>query len=116
MKKDDRVGAFCYTDHKAKIIVFFGYGVFLGETLPSEDVVAGCVRVSRTGRKSATVKLDSGDKVYRCECEDWALEENAQNYIKDCTGDGYKLKQITVKEYRREAAETLNNSLFRDLT
>ncbi len=116
MEHGDRLGAICYIDRAHKAIGFFGYGKYVGETLPSDNVIVGHVRVHSTGKTSATLMLDSGIMLYRCECALWAPEKDMGRYLNECLADGWRTTSVDLLAYREEGLKNFNNSLFRNLT
>ena len=70
----DRVGAIMKADDK--MVWFYGYGVYEGDTIPPEDVGG-----MNFGIPNPTIKLDNGNIVYGCEC--WCGSESA---VKDMIG------------------------------
>jgi hypothetical protein len=73
----ERVGAILDGDEKQ--VRFFGYGVRVEDEVPVGAGGMGELLVEM-GRKNPTILLDSGEKVYGCECW-WGSEEKIKKSI-----------------------------------
>ena len=98
----DRVGV--VASIKDGIAEIFGYGVYMGELVPEYEGDRGTMAdfVKDLGRTNPTIKLDSGEMVYGCECW-WGSEEAVKNRLAQCK----EVKIISIAEYLKEA-ETAN--------
>ncbi len=110
------VGAISYIDHKSKTIGFFGYGLYIGRSVPDDNVICNYVRVSSTGVESDAMCLQSGRKLYRCECELWAPNMEIWRYLRECQADGWTIISVDIRKYRKKAMRLFENSLFRNLS
>lgn len=68
-----RVGAVMSAD--AKEVKFFGYGVYVGDEVPGEEVGG-----FNLGFPNPKIELDSGKVVFGCECW-WGSEEEVVKMI-----------------------------------
>ncbi len=95
----DRIGAIVGEDGETGLVSIFGYGIYLGEQIPSDDVIfmgSKYIEIA-PGMKNPAIKLDNGDIVYGCECW-WGSEEKVKEIVK-----GKEVEIVSVKEYREEA-------------
>lgn len=98
VKPGDRVGAVCTYDDNKKEILLFGYGVFKGEEVPTEDIVGPFgIKPIDIQMKNPKIELDSGEVVWGCECW-WGSEAN----IKEVETKSEIVNHISVKEYRKQ--------------
>ena len=73
MNIGERVGAI--ESQEEGVTKFYGYGTFQGHTIPPENVGG-----FNFGRPNPTIRLDSGDIVYGCECW-WGPEKEVAKMI-----------------------------------
>lgn len=71
-KVGDRIGCVCSADEKT--IQLFGYGVRLEDEVPIEAIGPMAEVAVLMKRKNPCILLDSGQKIYGCECW-WAPED-----------------------------------------
>lgn len=94
-----RVGAI--VSKKESTIEMFGYGVYLGDKIPeSDNVKMFGVSLKELGHKNPCIQLDSGKKVYGCECW-WALQKKIKDIESECDVVTY----IDPEEYRKGNVE-----------
>ncbi len=106
-KIGQRVGAIAGADREGNVEVF-GYGVYAGEEIPSEDVIflGGKYIDIAPGVKNPKIILDNGKIVYGCEC--WGgSEEGVKSRIKQLEAEGKKIVFINVEDYRRKGLEMI---------
>ena len=77
----DRVGAILSAD--SENVNLFGYGIRLEDEIPVGAGGMGSM-LAGAGMKNPTILLDSGEKVFGCECW-WASEEEVKSMIADRT-------------------------------
>ncbi|MFA5174431.1 MAG: hypothetical protein WC438_04590 [Candidatus Pacearchaeota archaeon] len=96
-----RVGALLKETSSA--VYFFGYGVYTGEAIPSNEIIYLGRRYNELfpGDKVAKIKLDNGGSIYGCECW-WGPEE----YIKKFIGDR-QVKIVSLQRHRKINLKTL---------
>ena len=75
----DRVGAIVSADQKQ--VKFLGYGILVEEEVPRGIKGMGEI-LSARGETNLTILLDSGKKVYGCECW-WGPEAKIREMIGD---------------------------------
>lgn len=64
-----------------EIVRMLGYGVRVEDSVPAKDVLGAAAKECRElDMKVPTLLLDSGHKVWGCECH-WASEESIKNWI-----------------------------------
>jgi hypothetical protein len=95
----DRVGAICEEDNG--VLRVFGYGVYAGEEVPTDDVMLMGMPYSALMGAVPNPKLvlDSGETVYGCECW-WGPEESVRQTVEATEAGGKKIERITVSKYR----------------
>ena len=54
-------------------IRFFGYGIYIGDEVPPEDVKGLAEYVREMGQGNPRINLDGGGYVFGCEC--WWMDE-----------------------------------------
>jgi hypothetical protein len=60
---------------------FFGYGIRIEDEIPSENSGGFGPMLHELGRTNPTILLDSGEKVYGCECW-WGSEALIKQMVK----------------------------------
>ena len=95
MKKQERVGAVCSIKNgKMKL---FGYGIYEGNKIPeSDDVKFFGNLLKELGILNPCILLDSGERVYGCECW-WGCEEK----VKDILSRAKKVINVDIDEVRK---------------
>jgi hypothetical protein len=100
-KEGERVGAICGRDEENKTVWFFGYGVYMNESIPTDHVFGPFGPASQLGMSSPRIRLDSGDDVWGCEC--WfSSQETVAKMLEAAKDQGYEVKEITPSKYRDE--------------
>jgi len=90
----ERVGAVLGV--KDNVVEFLGYGVYEGEQKVSEDAVGMFAEMCRQmDRPNPCILLDSGKRVYGCECW-WGTEEQ----IKPMLEQAKEVKEVDIDEVR----------------
>jgi hypothetical protein len=90
-----RVGAILSANEDT--VKFLGWGEYIGEEIPSEEVGGFMGQVMRQmGKPNPCILLDNGKKVYGCECW-WGPEERIKKEIGD-----RKIIEVDIDEVRRE--------------
>jgi hypothetical protein len=77
----ERVGAVAYSGNGVAAI--YGYGVFEGDTVPPKNRPGPAAMLGQLDIPNPTIKLDSGQTVYGCECW-WGPEDAVKKSIADC--------------------------------
>lgn len=91
-----RVGAIhCMDEHEVRL---FGFGEYIGDEIPEPGVTFFGIDMHRAGRPNPTILLDSGVKVYGCEC--WWTDEGKVKRIME----GKKVIEVDIRVLREEAA------------
>lgn len=99
----DRVGAIA--SFKEGKLEFFGFGTYEGSTIPeTDDVTMWGALLKEVGIPTPTILLESGEKVYGCECW-WGNVDSIQKYIDAST----EIVNITPAEYRQKAKQEIEN-------
>ena len=99
-KIGDRVGAILSSDDKH--VYFLGYGTYVGDRIPTDDVTFMGVQHNKYGRENPAIELDNGDVVYGCECW-WGSETVIKNRLEK---GGLKIQEVRIDKYRQEALAT----------
>lgn len=89
-----RVGAMASSSEKE--VHLFGYGVYVGDEVPPQEVTGPFGKLSFPNPK---IVLDSGDVVWGCECW-WGPEEKIKTHV-----GNRKVVMITPKEYRAQVPQ-----------
>ena len=91
-----RVGAIL--SDKGGIVEFLGYGTYLGDLVPETDDVKFLGKsLKKIDRAIPCIKLDSGKKVYGCEC--WY---GGEQKIKEMLANAKEIKHVDIEEIRKE--------------
>ncbi len=98
MKKNERVGAIL--SQEDGVIEFLGYGTYVGDEVPygADGILAETV--VKYNIKNPCILLDSGKKVFGCECW-WGPEET----VKEALAQAKKIKRVDIEEVRRKYRE-----------
>jgi hypothetical protein len=96
-----RVTAVLSVDDKAKIINLIGRGVFAGLFVPVDALGPIAEKLRETEETNPRIDLDDGNHVWGCECW-WMGEKQADLWMMDLVGHGYKIKNITVEEMKNQ--------------
>lgn len=81
---------------KDNTVYVYGYGVFEGRKVP-DDRAVGFAKVMRHHKqKNPTILLDSGARVYGCECW-WGSVEAMEKRI-----EGFKVVEVDIEKDRRK--------------
>jgi len=99
MKAGDRVGAIFGSDPKTKVVEVFGYGVYEGRFPYSEPAAQGSLQeaVKDEGCPNPRILLDSGERVWGCECW-WGTEAEVRRQL-----EGRTIRMVTVSQVRARA-------------
>jgi hypothetical protein len=94
MKIGDRVGAILSSS--GNDVLFFGYGVYEGNKVPPPEVTGWLADTCREiGHENPCILLDSGKRVYGCECW-WGSEEEVQKRLFE-----RNIEIVDIDSYRR---------------
>jgi hypothetical protein len=95
MNIGDRVGA--VQSIKESVMYLFGYGVFEGDQVPhTNDVKFFGLSLKEYNRKNPCILLDSGERIYGCEC--WrGTEKEIKEYEEECR----EVIIVTPEEHRK---------------
>ena len=96
-----RVGAILGSNKQTKVIDFLGYGVYEGDYVPQEAVGMMADMLKEHKVNNPCIKLDSGQKVYGCECW-WGSEEQVKEQLEDAVKQGYTVKDVQINEIRED--------------
>jgi len=98
-KINERVGAILSS--KEGVVQFLGYGKYLGNLVPeTDDVKFFGMSLKEKKISNACIQLDSGKKIYGCECW-WASEKE----VKDILNGAKEIQTVDIEDYRRECNE-----------
>lgn len=93
MEINERVGA--VASRIGNKAVIFGYGIYEGNKIPdTDDVTFFGQSLKQIGLSNPCILLDSGERVYGCECW-WGAEDKVKENLKDC-----EIEIITPSQYR----------------
>lgn len=96
VKINERVGAICSADNTS--VNMFGYGVYLGDVIPeTDDVKMFGLSLKEIQHPNPCILLDSGKKVYGCECW-WGPEEVIKTKIA-----GREIIEVDIEEMRAKS-------------
>lgn len=98
----DRVGAIVSMDSKE--VMLLGYGVYQGALVPGEDAQGMAKILREAGIPNPTILLDSGAKVYGCECW-WGDEGDMKADIAARVAKGAVVTEIDIVAYRQAQEE-----------
>lgn len=94
-----RVGAFLSATKG--VVKMFGYGIYVGDEIPSEEAAGMMAEVCRElKRPNPKIVLDNGDVVYGCECW-WGPEEKVKEKIAGC-----EIVNVSIADARTEFRTT----------
>jgi len=94
VKIGGRVGA-VLSSEKGKV-KFFGYGVYIGDEIPPEEAGGGGQALNEIQMKNPCILLDSGKKVFGCECW-WGSEETIKKDL-----EGREIIMVDIDEERKK--------------
>lgn len=94
-KIGERVGAIMSAT--AESVKMFGFGVYVGDEVPTADVGGFGHALHERGIPNPTIQLDSGVKVYGCECW-WGPEDQIRGKI-----GNRKVIEVDIRSVRPSA-------------
>lgn len=103
MNVGDRVGAIFGTHDNR--VSFFGYGVYVGEEVPTEAVGFLADNLRECSGRNPKIQLDSGQTVYGCECW-WAPEERIELKLERYRTLGFLIVDVDIEQIRKDFYET----------
>jgi hypothetical protein len=99
MKIGTRVGAISgVTNSVARLL---GYGVYEGSFLPLEATGYRALFLLEHNKKTARIRLDSGEVIYGCECI-WMNENRMKKFIAP-----FQVETVSLTEHRLEQRATI---------
>lgn len=104
---ENRVGAILGANEKSKILKFFGFGVIVADEIPKDAVGFLADILKESGNKNPCIKLDSGKKVYGCECW-WGGEEKMKEVLERYKENGFTIVDVDIDEVRKEIKDGEN--------
>lgn len=113
-KPGDRVMAIYGADEERKEFEVFGAGVYQGEQPVEPGTMAFGVDVYKEvpGLESPCILLDSGEKVFGCECW-WGSEALVQFELDQARSEGWTVKMVNITEEREKARQAVEKGLVR---
>ncbi len=89
---------------KGNKVYSFGSGIYLGELVPDYEGERGtwADSLKKIGLENPTIKLDSGEIVYGCECW-WGSEEKMKKMT-----EGKEIITVSVKDLKEDLKEGEN--------
>ena len=97
-----RVAALSHTDKEKKEIYFFGYGEYVGDFVPGEEVAGDLGKQTRNSSfKNPKIILDSGQVIWGCECW-WSDEDIIKQQFSKMESEGWKIINLDIEEEREK--------------
>jgi len=96
-KVGDRVIAIVGAEEGTETVKIFGSGVRIEDEVPVKGVYMMGIDMNEIGHPNPTILLDTGKKVYGCECW-WGSEEVAKKRL-----EGWETVVVDPDDYRAEA-------------
>lgn len=93
MEIGDRVGAILSTDKKTSTVRFIGYGKYVGDFIPPDEIGFGI--------PNPKIALDSGDFVYGLECW-WGCVKAVKKYLNHFKN----IEMVNMIEHRKKSNNT----------